>query len=157
MFLKSHKMALSLKNHVSYMYLPLSRYSDGLLTGERGSIPVMNKRFFCSPHSSDQEVKRPGCEADHTPPSSARVKNNGAVHPLPNTSSLNDLSFPAAVLAFRNSAFAHAVYVWISFSEWTAIFSPPEHWQNTLCNEDAVCFLWGMNSTFNISYMNIMT
>jgi hypothetical protein len=32
-------------------------------------------------------VKRPGREADHSPPSSAEVKNGGAVPPLPYTSS----------------------------------------------------------------------
>jgi hypothetical protein len=29
------------------------------------------------------EVKWPGCEADHSPPSNAKVKNGGAIHPLP--------------------------------------------------------------------------
>jgi hypothetical protein len=32
-------------------------------------------------------VKRPGPEADHSPPSSAEVKNGGAISPLPHTSS----------------------------------------------------------------------
>jgi hypothetical protein len=32
-------------------------------------------------------VKRPGREADHSPPSSAEVKNGGAIPPLPNMSS----------------------------------------------------------------------
>jgi hypothetical protein len=32
-------------------------------------------------------VKRPGREADHSPPSSAKVKKGGAIHPLPHTSS----------------------------------------------------------------------
>jgi hypothetical protein len=31
-------------------------------------------------------VKRPGREADHSPPS-AEVKNTGPIHPLPHTSS----------------------------------------------------------------------
>jgi hypothetical protein len=30
-------------------------------------------------------VKRPGSEADHSPPSSAEVKNGGAMPPLPHT------------------------------------------------------------------------
>jgi hypothetical protein len=30
-------------------------------------------------------VKRPGREADHSPPSSAEVKNGGALPPLPHT------------------------------------------------------------------------
>jgi len=32
-------------------------------------------------------TKRLGLEADHSPPSSAEVKNEGAIPPLPNTSS----------------------------------------------------------------------
>jgi hypothetical protein len=32
-------------------------------------------------------VKRPGLEADHSPPSSSDVKNGGAILPLPHTSS----------------------------------------------------------------------
>jgi hypothetical protein len=31
-------------------------------------------------------LKRPGCEADYSPPSSAEVKNAGAMPPLPDTS-----------------------------------------------------------------------
>jgi hypothetical protein len=33
-------------------------------------------------------IKRQGREADHSPPSNAKVKNGGAVPPVPNTSSL---------------------------------------------------------------------
>jgi hypothetical protein len=32
-------------------------------------------------------VEQPGCEADHSPPSSAKVKNGGAIPPLPHKSS----------------------------------------------------------------------
>jgi hypothetical protein len=32
-------------------------------------------------------VKRQGCEADHSPPTSAEVKKYGSIHPLPHTSS----------------------------------------------------------------------
>jgi hypothetical protein len=32
-------------------------------------------------------VSMPGCEADHSPPSSAEVKNGGALPPIPNTCS----------------------------------------------------------------------
>jgi hypothetical protein len=32
-------------------------------------------------------IKRPRCETDHSPPSSAEVKNDGATTPLPHTSS----------------------------------------------------------------------
>jgi hypothetical protein len=35
-------------------------------------------------------VKRPGREADHSSPSSAEVKNDGAIRPLPHTSSRRD-------------------------------------------------------------------
>jgi hypothetical protein len=34
-----------------------------------------------------REEKRQGPEADHSPTSSAEVKNCGAIHPLPHTSS----------------------------------------------------------------------
>jgi hypothetical protein len=37
-------------------------------------------------------VKRPGGEADHSPTSSAEVKNGGAIPPLPNTFSLSGAS-----------------------------------------------------------------
>jgi hypothetical protein len=30
-------------------------------------------------------VKQLGCEADHSPPSSAEIKNGGAIPPLPHT------------------------------------------------------------------------
>jgi hypothetical protein len=33
------------------------------------------------------EIKLPGCEADHSPPFSVEVQNNGAVSSLPHTSS----------------------------------------------------------------------
>jgi hypothetical protein len=32
-------------------------------------------------------VKRPGREADHSPPASAEIKKTGSIHLLPNTSS----------------------------------------------------------------------
>jgi hypothetical protein len=35
-------------------------------------------------------VKRPGCEADHSPPSTAEVKVPGVIPPLPNTPSWRD-------------------------------------------------------------------
>jgi hypothetical protein len=38
-----------------------------------------------------QGVKRPGCEADHSPPSSAEVKNGGAIPPLPHMSSWDNV------------------------------------------------------------------
>jgi hypothetical protein len=40
------------------------------------------------PGALSLRVKRPGCEADHSPPSSAKVKECvGAIPPLPNTPS----------------------------------------------------------------------
>jgi hypothetical protein len=35
-------------------------------------------------------VNRPGCEADHSPPSSVEVKNGGAIPPLPHMPSWRD-------------------------------------------------------------------
>jgi hypothetical protein len=73
-----------------------SRYSDG-----PGLIPG-RERFLSSPRRPNRlwgppsllsngyrwrfppGVKRPGREADHLPPSSAEVKNGGAIPPLPN-------------------------------------------------------------------------
>jgi hypothetical protein len=40
-----------------------------------------------APGALSPEVKRPGREADHSPQSSAEVKNGGAIPPLPNMSS----------------------------------------------------------------------
>jgi hypothetical protein len=73
--------------------------------GDQGSIPDSGKRFFSpqqrpdrqwSPHSllSNEywglippRVKMSGFPADHSPPSSAEVKNGVAISPLPHTSS----------------------------------------------------------------------
>jgi hypothetical protein len=78
--------------------------SVGIATGYgldgRGSIPGRARRFYqlhnvkigpgAHPASylmgtggSFPEVKRSGREADHPPPSSAEVKNGGAILPLP--------------------------------------------------------------------------
>jgi hypothetical protein len=38
-------------------------------------------------------IKGQGCEADHTPPSSAKVKNGGAILPLPHTSSRHSAEY----------------------------------------------------------------
>jgi hypothetical protein len=66
-----------------------------------GSIPG-SARFFSSPQrlwgppsllfneyrgALSSGLKRPGREADRSPPSSAKVKNGGAIPPLPHTSS----------------------------------------------------------------------
>jgi hypothetical protein len=75
----------------------------------QGSIPGRGKRFFSTPHYpywlwgltslllngfhklSSPEVKRPVWEAEHSPPSSAEVKNGGAIPLLPHTSSWHRL------------------------------------------------------------------
>jgi hypothetical protein len=66
---------------------------DGL-----GSIPIKGKKFVSAPQYPDgiwgppsllsmgtgsfsPELKRPGREADHSPPSGAEIKNVGAIHP----------------------------------------------------------------------------
>jgi hypothetical protein len=74
------------------------------LDGE-GLSPTRSKRFFCTPQCPDcleapppshlsngywgsfPIVKWPGCEADHSPPSSAEVKNGGGITQLPSMSS----------------------------------------------------------------------
>jgi hypothetical protein len=68
----------------------------------RGSIPGRSKRLFFStlqrlgptqpfiqwvPGAFSREVKRPGREVDHSPPSSAEVKDGGTIPSLPHTSS----------------------------------------------------------------------
>jgi hypothetical protein len=72
---------------------------------DQGSIPDRGKIFFSSPQRPDwfwgplslllnryrrvlfPGVKRPGREANHSPPSRAKVKNVGTISPLPHTSS----------------------------------------------------------------------
>jgi hypothetical protein len=61
-----------------------SRHEQEILILPTASRPVLH------PHSSIQwalwvlspVVKRPRLEADHLPPSNAKVKNGGAIHPL---------------------------------------------------------------------------
>jgi hypothetical protein len=70
----------------------------------RGSIPGRDKRFSllyniktgfgvhptsCAMGTGADSagVKRPGCEADHSPPPRAEFKNSGAITPIPHTSS----------------------------------------------------------------------
>jgi hypothetical protein len=80
----------------------VSRYSHGLRARRRGSIPGKGKRFFSSPQCPDRlwdppiqwvpgalspGVKRLGHEADHSPTSSAEVKNFGAIPSIPHMSS----------------------------------------------------------------------
>jgi hypothetical protein len=72
-----------------------SRFSDGL----RVEGPGLNFRsvqtgsgahpasYPMGTGALSPAVKRPGGEVGHSPPSSAKVKNGGALPPLPNTSS----------------------------------------------------------------------
>jgi hypothetical protein len=83
--------------HIAYTREPgqLSRYKDGLWLDVRGSIPWREKRFFSTPQRPDRfvsngylglfprGVKRPRREADHSHPSNAKVRNGGAIPPLP--------------------------------------------------------------------------
>jgi hypothetical protein len=82
--------------------------SVSMVTGygpdSRGLIPGKGKRLFSTPQRPDRlwgsthppiqwvpgdlspEVKRPGSEADHSPPSSAKAKNGGHITSLPHMS-----------------------------------------------------------------------
>jgi hypothetical protein len=88
---------------LTYYYLR-SRCSDGLQTGRPGFDSRHGKIFLVSTASrpvlgpihppaqwvsgtTSPGVKRPGREADHSPPFSAEVKNGGAIPPLPHMSS----------------------------------------------------------------------
>jgi hypothetical protein len=78
----------------------LSLYSDGLLAGLPGiDFPQVQEIILCStafrPAAGPTQppikwvpgIKRPVREADHSPPSSAEVKNGRAISPLPHSSS----------------------------------------------------------------------
>jgi hypothetical protein len=83
----------------------LSRYSDGLPAGRLLFDSRQGQEIFlystasgptlgptqslmqCVPGAFSPGLKRQGREADHSPPSSAEVKNGGAIPPLPHTSS----------------------------------------------------------------------
>jgi hypothetical protein len=83
----------------------LSRYSDGLLAGRTGFSSQQEQDFFLQsaasrpvlksdqpliqivPRALSPGVNRPGRKTDHSPPSSTDVKNDGAIPPLPHTSS----------------------------------------------------------------------
>jgi hypothetical protein len=54
-------------------------------------------------------VKWKGHEADHLPPSTAEVKNGGAIPPLPNTSSLFYLHGMEETMQFRNLVLPPAI------------------------------------------------
>jgi hypothetical protein len=91
----------------SYSVCALSRCSDWIRAGRptgRSSSTGRGKIFVLSTSSRPvlgptqppiqrvlralpPGVKRPGRDADHSPPTSAEVKNAGSIHPLPHTSS----------------------------------------------------------------------
>jgi hypothetical protein len=78
----------------------LSRYSDGIWAGRSGFDSEQGQKIFLL--STDfistlrptlppiqwvfsPELSRTGCEADHSPPSSAEASNNGSMLPLRHT------------------------------------------------------------------------
>jgi hypothetical protein len=79
----------------------ITQYSYGLES--QGSVTGRGKRFFSTasrstlgptqppvqwvPGALSLGVKRPGLEADHSPPSSTKFKNGGAISPLLHISS----------------------------------------------------------------------
>jgi hypothetical protein len=52
-------------------------------------------------------VKRPGRDADHSPPSSAEVKSGGAMPPLPHASSWHGLRISSRVHGVQTGSGAH--------------------------------------------------
>jgi hypothetical protein len=67
-----------------------------LLTGEPTQPPIQ-----WVPEALSLGVKRPGREADHSPPSSAEVKKSGAIPPLRNTSSWRDAWLSKGTLPYH--------------------------------------------------------
>jgi hypothetical protein len=53
----------------------------------RSTLGSNQPALQCLPETPPPEVKRQDCEADHSPPANAEVKKDGAVTPLPHTSS----------------------------------------------------------------------
>jgi hypothetical protein len=58
-----------------------------LSTASRPPLGLAQPPITWVPGALSLGVKRPGPEADHSPPSGSEVKNGGAMHPLPHTSS----------------------------------------------------------------------
>jgi hypothetical protein len=64
----------------------------GYRLGSWSSIPDNGKIFlFCVVSRLFLGIKPPGREADHSPPSSAKVKNGGAMPPFPHVSSCHSV------------------------------------------------------------------
>jgi hypothetical protein len=77
--------------------------AKGYWMDDTGSIPGKGKRFFSIPYSLDRgmvsalasfrmgtggfhpRLKPPGRQDDHSPASSAEIKNGGAIPPIPHT------------------------------------------------------------------------
>jgi hypothetical protein len=82
----------TVESQIDYDVGKLSRYSDGLRPDGRCSIPSRGRDFSLlrnvqngsgahpASHPIGKAEKRPRCEANHSPPSSAEVKNDGAVY-----------------------------------------------------------------------------
>jgi hypothetical protein len=105
-FTKLSVHSLYINLYFSYIYMELgqlSRYSNGQRVGRPGFDSRQCKNFLFSTasrpalepnHLSTQRVpgalsfrvRWQGCEADQSASTSAEVKNNGAIHPLPHTS-----------------------------------------------------------------------
>jgi hypothetical protein len=103
---KIHINTVNIYNFLLLLFVPLgesgylSRCSDALRAGRPGFNYRQGKIFLfytasspalgpTQPHIQSERgaispgAKRPGREADHSPPSSAEVKNGGAIPPLP--------------------------------------------------------------------------
>jgi hypothetical protein len=94
----------SIRRHLRFVTNKRSRYSDGLRAG-RPEFESQQGKDFSLLHNVQSGrgahptsypmgtgaislgVKPPGCGADHSPPSSAEVKNVGAIPPLLHMSS----------------------------------------------------------------------
>jgi hypothetical protein len=86
--------------------------------GSWGSIPDGARDFFSTtsrPAMGSIEppfpsVKRPGREADHSPPSSGGVRNSGAIPPYPHTSSQD---FTYSVLTLVTHSYSNTVIMFM--------------------------------------------
>jgi hypothetical protein len=107
--------------------------ATGYELNDRGSIPGRDKRFFSSPQCpyrlctahpvsypvgsgvSFPRIKRPGREADHSPPHRVEVKNGGGIPPLLHTSSWCNILHRDILLLFS--------YLPVNLSTWSHILT----------------------------------
>jgi hypothetical protein len=93
---KPRGLPLRLRGVLIHIYI----YGEIIATGHgldvRGSISGSGKTFSSIPQRPGRGVKRPGREAGHSPPSSAEVKNGGAIPPFPHMSS--DTTLPYVIM-----------------------------------------------------------